>query len=267
MEIKSSSISHIEIKSISTTHAKTKSSSMLTLQPSDFWPAYKNQVTCNHPHKNQVNRSRVHVYNNSFPTRTKTSTPNPALKPSQCQSTHEKQVNSDLYTKIKSNSISHIEIKSILTTHAETKPSSMLTLNHVVFGPHTKNKSIATTHTKTKSIHLHVWNKTFPTRTNKKSIAIPELKPSQSRSIHEPRTIIGPNTTKSVSTPRTKTTISIHTQQPCQFRSVTQKTSCFRPHHWNQVNFDLHSNIKSISMPWHKNRVNFDPEIISTATQ
>ena len=31
-------------------------------------------------------------------------------------------------------------------------------------------------------------------------------------------------------------------------------------HHWNQGNFDLHSNIKSISIPADKNRGNFDPD-------
>ena len=44
-----------------------------------------------------------------------------------------------------------------------------------------------------------------------------------------------------------------------QARSPTWKTRWFRPHHWNQVNFDAHSNIESISMPRHKNRVNFSP--------
>ena len=50
-KIKSSSIPQNGIKSISTTHTKTKSNSMLTLRPSDFWPAYKNQVNFDHPHK------------------------------------------------------------------------------------------------------------------------------------------------------------------------------------------------------------------------
>ena len=30
---------------------------MLTLEPSDFQPAYKNQANFDHPHKNQVNSS------------------------------------------------------------------------------------------------------------------------------------------------------------------------------------------------------------------
>ena len=50
-EIKSSSIPHIETKSIATTHTKTKSISILTLKPSDIWPAYKNQVNFDQPTK------------------------------------------------------------------------------------------------------------------------------------------------------------------------------------------------------------------------
>ena len=96
MEIKSSSISHIEIKSISTTHAKTKSSSMLTLQPSDFWPAYKKPSHLQPPTQNQVNPSTCLKQLISHP-----STPIPALKTSQFRSIHENQVNSDLSTEIK----------------------------------------------------------------------------------------------------------------------------------------------------------------------
>ena len=51
IEIRSSSILHIEIKSISITHARTMSGSMLTPKPGDFRPAYKNQVTFDHPLK------------------------------------------------------------------------------------------------------------------------------------------------------------------------------------------------------------------------
>ena len=53
-EIKSRSIPYVEVKSISTTHRKTKSSSMLTLKPSDLRPAYKNQGNFDHPHISQV---------------------------------------------------------------------------------------------------------------------------------------------------------------------------------------------------------------------
>ena len=48
---------HTEIKSTSTTQTKTKSMSVLTFIPSDFRPAYKNQVLVDNPNENQVNRS------------------------------------------------------------------------------------------------------------------------------------------------------------------------------------------------------------------
>ena len=66
------------------------------------------------------------------------------LKPSIFRPPHKKQVNSD----------PHTEIKSISTTHTNTKSISMLTLK-----PASKTESISTTHTKTKSIDHH--NKTY----------------------------------------------------------------------------------------------------------
>ena len=78
--------------------------------------------------------------------------------------------------------------------------------NQVIFGPHTKTKLASTSHTKTKSVDLHIESKSFSTRTKRnKSVAIPAQKPSQFWSIHENQTIIGPNTTKSISTPACKT--------------------------------------------------------------
>ena len=43
-----------DIKSISITHTTIKPISILTLKPSDFRPAYQNQVNFDYPHKNQV---------------------------------------------------------------------------------------------------------------------------------------------------------------------------------------------------------------------
>ena len=62
-EIRSSSIPHAEIESISTTHTKTKTSSMITLKPSDFWPAYKNEVSFDHPHSKSQSISTLKTSN------------------------------------------------------------------------------------------------------------------------------------------------------------------------------------------------------------
>ena len=73
--------------------------------------------------------------------------------------------------------------------------------------------------------------------------------------------VVGMHTkTKSISTPCTKKSISISTPKPSQLRCPTQKPCSFRPHLWNQVNFDPHSNIKSISINQDRNRVHFDSD-------
>ena len=79
---------------------------MLTLKPSDFRPAYKNQVNFDHPHKNQVNRS--HTNYNQFSARTQ--------EPSQFGPPHKKQVKFDTHAKTKSISIPYAKDKLISTS-------------------------------------------------------------------------------------------------------------------------------------------------------
>ena len=45
------------------------------------------------------------------------------------------------------------------------------------------------------------------------------------------------------------------TKKTSEFRSRTQKPRYFRFHHGNQVNFDPHSNMLSISMPQHQTEI------------
>ena len=87
-EIKSSSIPHIEIKPISTTHTKTRSTSMLTLKPSAFRPACKNQVNFDHTQKPGQSISKLQK--KSFSARTRKAViAILALKPSQFRSIYE----------------------------------------------------------------------------------------------------------------------------------------------------------------------------------
>ena len=90
-EGKSSSIPSNGIKSISTTHTKTKPTSMFTLKPSDFPPAYKNQVNFGHPHKIGIQK------------------PCEFRPPTQNR---------------------HTKSMWISTTHTKSKPSSMITQKH-----------------------------------------------------------------------------------------------------------------------------------------
>ena len=139
----------------------------------------------------------------------------------------------------------------------------------MIFGPHTKNKSISTTHTEpSQSISTLKSSHFWPAQKNR-SIAIPALKPSQFDSCMKTKRLPARTTKKSSSTPSTKTSIWTPSHQVK-----------FDPRHEKQVNFDPllkssqndpQSNIKSISMPRRKNRVNFYPEIkkksFSTGTQ
>ena len=144
------------------------------------------------------------------------------LKRSNFRPPHRNHVNSDSYTETTPSSIPHIKIKSISTTHTKTKSSSMLTLKPSGLRLACKNQ-VNFDHP-----HQHQVNRSprykqiiFGPHEKNQSIAIPALKPSQLRSIHEDQTIIGPNT--SVSTPRTRKSISIPTPKPSQYRSPTQK--------------------------------------------
>lgn len=70
---------------------------------------------------------------------------------------------------------------------------------------------------------------------------------------------------KPISIPHTKTKeISSPTLNCSKFRCTAQNKSWFRPQHWNQVYFDRHSMLKSVSMRGHKNQVTiFDPNTTS----
>ena len=136
-------------------------------------------------------------------------------------------------------SISHIEIKSISTTHKKTKLSSMLTLKPSDFRPAFKNQAhFDHSHTSQVNRPPHKKQFIFVPHEKTKSIAIPALKPSQFRSIHENQTIIGPNTTKSILTPRTKS----------QLRSPHKKVD-FDLHTKNRSSSILHTKTKLISTP------------------
>ena len=140
--------------------------------------------------------------------------------------------------------IHHSQMKSFSATHTTIKSISFYTWIKSSSIPHTEIKPIWTTRTKFKSICMIIL-KTSDFRTavknqvnfdhphNQQIDFIPTLKSSQVRS---------------------------PTLKSSRFGPPTQKPSSFRPHHWNQANFDPHSNIKSISMPRHKNRVNFDSD-------
>ena len=102
-EIKSSSIPHIEIKPISTTHTKTRSTSMLTLKPSAFRPACKNQVNFDHTQKPGQSISKLQK--KSFSARTRKAViAILALKPSQFRCIHGYQLIVGPNTTIKSTS-------------------------------------------------------------------------------------------------------------------------------------------------------------------
>ena len=109
---------------------KTKSGSILTLKPSDFQPASKNQVKFHHPYKT----------NSIYPHQT--------LKPSNFRPRHQDELNFSPYNQVKLSSIPHDEIKSFWTTHTKTKSSSMITLKTSDLQPASKTKSISTTRTK-----------------------------------------------------------------------------------------------------------------------
>ena len=97
---------HNYVKPISTIHTKTKSSSMLTLKPIDFRPAYQSPVNFDHPHK-------------------KLSQSIPTLKTSHFRPVHKSQVNLDPHAKNQVNFDPYIKTKyfSIRTQ----KPKSILT--------------------------------------------------------------------------------------------------------------------------------------------
>ena len=86
----------------------------------------------------------------------------------------------------------------------------------------------------------------FEPHTENKSASIPALKPSQFRSIYENLTIIGPNTTTSISTPLKQHNFDAHI-----------KTKSISIPNTNLVNFDPITKIKSISIPL-KYQVDYD---------
>ena len=192
-------------------------------------------------------------------------------------------------TEIEQSSISHTKTKSISTTEtknqvnfdAHTKPSDLRPVSK-------KNESIQTTtkDTKTKSIDHHTqnnlisasaWSISIP-RTKNKSLSIPTLKPSWTRSLPQKSSefwrhycIQGISITlKSCQFRylRTKTKlISIHTLKPCIFRSLRKNQFNSDPYtevesnsipHVNQANLDSNNKTKSFSPP-HKKQVNFEP--------
>ena len=104
-DIKSIPIPPTEIKPVLTTHKKTKSISIPTLKPSQFWPEHKNQVNFDLPHKNQVNFDLP----------------------------HKNQVNSESYT----------EIKSIFIPHWNQVNFNHPHKNQVNFDAPTKSKSFS----------------------------------------------------------------------------------------------------------------------------
>ena len=196
-------IPHTKIKSISTTHTRTKSISMLTLKPSDLWPASKNQINFDHPHKNQVNFD-AHTKTKRFAARIQKSNqfrPPPqkrsitALKTSRFRPAHsqfrppaQKQVNFDPITKNKSNSIPHTKIKAIATSPLKSSP----------FDRHSKIKFIP--------MPRHNNQVIFDPATKTKHFSNLIQKPSHSDPDTETKSSLIPHTEiKSISTTRTKT--------------------------------------------------------------
>ena len=115
-----------------------------------------------------------------------------------------------------------------------------------------KVKLISTTHTKPKWIESRIKNKLFSASTQNKSICIHRTWPSQFRSSHE-----------------NKLNFDLPPPKPRLFRSPQSKKVIFDSPHKIQVDFDpITDEIKSgststleskpISIPWHKNQVNFD---------
>ena len=81
--------------------------------------------------------------------------------------------------------------------------------------------------------------------------------------MHKKQDIVDSNDEKPVNLDRYTETKSISI--------LSTKIKFISTKRWKQVNFDLHSNIKSTSMPCHQSRVNSDPgtkyKLFSTDTQ
>ena len=150
--IKSSSMPHTEITSIWTTRTKFTSICMLALKPSDFGPAYKNQVNFDRPH-NKIN---------FIPTLKSSQIRSPTLKSSQFGPTTQ-----------------------------QPSQSSCLSWKQVIFGQHTSDKvNFYHRHNNQINSSLH-WNKVkfknqvkFCSPHKTKLISTPTLKSSQFRSPH-----------------------------------------------------------------------------------
>ena len=141
---------------------------------------------------------------------------------------HKLQVNSDPHTKTKSFSTPDTK-KISVDPQTEIRSSST---------PHTETKSTSTTQTKTKLISM-LTLKPSDLRPVSKILVIFDHHHPHKNQINQPYTknkLISAGT-RSISIPRTKTpSLSIPTLKPSQIRSLTQKSSWFRHHYWNQVN-------------------------------
>ena len=216
-EIKPSSIPDNEIKSISTTHTETKSSSILTLKPSYFRSAYKNQV-------NIVTL---------------------------------KQVTCDLYTKTDSMLIHRAEMKSFSTTHTSTVSFSFYPGIKSSSIPRTEIMLIWTVHTRTKSIFKQTLKSSefrpackyqvhFFDPHNNRINFIPTLRSNQIRSPSQIKSISVLGLTTSNFRPAHKNKVNFEPRTKNKSISVlTLKPSQFIPPTHNQVKFHANFEIKS----------------------
>ena len=126
----------------------------------------------------------------------------------------------------------------------------MLTLKPSDFRPANKNQVNFDHPHKTTSTDPHTKKQVmFGPHTKNKLTSIHKLAPSNFRPAHNTEVDFDPRTKASQVEYRVQNQVDFH---------PAKKTSFYRPDHWNQVYFDLHSNIKSILMSPGHNLGKFD---------